>query len=131
MTVGSCLCGAVAFEVGDINGGVYKCHCSRCRKAFGGASSAAVLVDSKVFRWLRGEQQIRLYEFESGFRRFFCESCGCVLPQHVESLAMYWVPAGLFDEDPGVALTSHIYVDSKASWEVLDENTPCLQQGFV
>lgn len=131
MTVGSCLCGAVVFEVGRINGGVYKCHCSRCRKAFGGASSAAVLVDCDTFSWQRGEAEIRLYELESGFKRYFCQCCGSVLPQHVKSLAMYWVPAGLFDEDPGVALSAHIFVASKAAWEVLDEHTPCLQEGFV
>jgi hypothetical protein len=130
MTAGSCLCKAVAFEVSGFSSGIYKCHCSKCRKAFGGASSAAVLVDEAAFQWLRGGDRVRLYETESGFKRYFCECCGCLLPQLVASLGLFWVPAGLFDEDPGVALATHIHVDSKAPWEVLDEQTPCLQEGF-
>ena len=131
MTAGSCLCKAVAFEVSGFSSGIYKCHCSKCRKAFGGASSAAVLVDEAAFQWLRGGDRVRLYETESGFKRYFCECCGCLLPQLVASLGLFWVPAGLFDEDPGVALATHIHVDSKAPWEVLDEQTPCLQEGFA
>lgn len=130
MTAGSCLCKAVAFEVSGFSSGIYKCHCSKCRKAFGGASSAAVLVDEAAFQWLRGDDRVRLYETESGFKRYFCECCGCLLPQLVASLGLFWVPAGLFDEDPGVALATHIHIDSKAPWEVLDEQTPCLQEGF-
>ena len=130
MTAGSCLCKAVAFEVSGFSSGIYKCHCSKCRKAFGGASSAAVLVDEAAFQWLRGSDRVRLYEAESGFKRYFCECCGCLLPQLVASLGLFWVPAGLFDEDPGVALATHIHIDSKAPWEVLDEQTPCLQEGF-
>ena len=131
MTVGSCLCKAVSFEVSEFSSGIYKCHCSKCRKAFGGASSAAVLVDDTAFQWLRGSDRMRVYETDSGFKRYFCDCCGCLLPQSVERLGLVWVPAGLFDEDPGLALASHIHVDSKASWEVLDEETPCLPAGFA
>ena len=59
MVTGGCLCGAVRFEVHEFSGGIFKCHCSKCRKAFGGASSAAALAPEAAFCWATGEEQIR------------------------------------------------------------------------
>ena len=130
MTTGSCLCGAVQFDVSACSSGIFKCHCSKCRKAFGGASSAALLASENDFNWLQGNDQIREYRMDSGFRRFFCDNCGSILPQHLPSHGLYWIPAGLLDGDPGVPLKKHIHVRSKAPWEVLDEHTARLQEGF-
>lgn len=130
MTSGGCLCGAVRFEVSEFSGGVFKCHCSKCRKAFGGASSAAVLVARDAFEWTQGEQEVREYRRSENFLRRFCPRCGGLLPQYLEDFGKYWVPAGLLDSDPGLSLRAHVYVDSKAPWEVLDPDTPRRPQGF-
>ncbi|MDX1735980.1 MAG: GFA family protein, partial [Halioglobus sp.] len=118
------------FAVSEFYMGVFKCHCSKCRKAFGGASSAAALCREEAFTWLAGEEGVREYRTPSGFLRRFCGSCGSILPQHLPDYAAYWVPAGLLDADPGLTLQRHIHVDSMAPWEVLDPGTPTLQQGF-
>ena len=130
MTTGGCLCGNVRFEVRDFSSGIFKCHCSKCRKAFGGASSAAALCPEGSFAWTRGEQGIREYRASSGFLRRFCPDCGSILPQRLEDYQQYWVPAGLLDGDPGIPLKQHIHVASKAAWEVLDEKTRQLPEGF-
>lgn len=130
MTEGGCLCGAVRFSVREFRGGVLKCHCSKCRKAFGGASSAAAICAEDAFAWVDGESGIREYRTPSGFLRRFCGDCGAILPQYLPEYSAYWVPAGLLEADAGLSLRHHIHVDSKAAWEVLDEHTPALGQGF-
>ena len=127
---GGCLCGNVRFEVSEFSSGIFKCHCSKCRKAFGGASSAAALAPQNAFTWLAGEDSAREFRASSGFLRRFCSDCGSILPQHLPDYGAWWIPAGLFDTDPGIPLKQHIHVDSKAAWEVLDEHTRQLPEGF-
>ena len=91
MVEGGCLCGAVRFAVTGFKGGIFKCHCSRCRKAFGGASSAAAFVDEGQFSWLQGEGDVREFQCDSGFTRRFCPDCGSILPQHLADYRMHWV----------------------------------------
>lgn len=55
MTKGSCLCGSIRFEVEAFGSDIYKCHCSKCRKGFGGASSAVALAPEEKFSWLQGK----------------------------------------------------------------------------
>ena len=130
VTQGGCLCGNVRFAVREFSGGIFKCHCSKCRKAFGGASSAAALALEDAFEWFSGAATVREYRASPGFLRRFCPDCGAILPQHLPDYGAWWIPAGLLDEDPGIPLRQHIHVDSKAAWEVLDEHTPRLPQGF-
>ncbi len=127
---GGCLCAQVQFSVSAFSSAIFKCHCSKCRKAFGGASSAAALVPEANFTWISGAESVREYQTESGFKRRFCPQCGSILPQALPEHALVWVPAGLFDVDPGIPLKQHIHVESKAAWEVLDATTKQLPQGF-
>jgi len=130
MTSGGCLCGAVRFEVSAFRSGIFKCHCSKCRRAFGGASSAAAFTDEDAFRWLQGSEGIREFTCDSGFTRRFCTACGSILPQFLPEYKMHWVPVGLLDSDPGIRLKHHIHVDSMAPWEILDADTPRHGEGF-
>ena len=130
MTTGGCLCSAVRFEVGEFCSDIFKCHCSRCRKAFGGASSAAALAPRNALQWLQGEQRVKEFRLDSGFTRRFCPACGSLLPQFLPDYNLYWIPVGLLDSDPGIALKHHIHVKSKAPWEVLDSQTRQLDGGF-
>ncbi len=130
MTEGGCLCGAVRFRVGEFSSAIFKCHCSKCRKAFGGASSAAAVVGEGAFEWLQGRAAIREFQSESGFKRCFCSDCGSVLPQFLPDYKQYWIPVGLLDADPGIRLKQHIHVNSKAAWEILDADTRQHGEGF-
>lgn len=130
MTEGGCLCGAVRFRIGKFCSAIFKCHCSKCRKAFGGASSAAALAGEDAFSWLQGSEGIREYQSGSGFKRCFCPDCGTILPQHLPDHKVYWVPVGLLDSDPGIRLQQHIHVNSMAAWEILDDQTRQHGEGF-
>jgi hypothetical protein len=130
MTEGGCLCGGVRFSVSEFKSAIFKCHCSKCRKAFGGASSAAALTAQEAFSWLQGAEVVREYRCDSGFTRRFCPDCGSVLPQYLPEYNLYWVPVGLLDSDPGIRLKQHIHVASRAAWELLDNETRQHPEGF-
>ena len=130
MIEGGCLCGGVRFSIRAFDSGIFKCHCSKCRKSTGGASSAAVLVAEEHFSWLQGAEGVRDYRSESGYTRRFCAACGSAVPQLLQEHQRYWVPAGLLDADPGVPLKHHIHVNSKAAWEILDSHARQHGEGF-
>ena len=130
MTEGGCLCGEVRFSVECFDSSVFKCHCSLCRKTFGGASSAAALAAESSFRWLKGREQVHEYRCESGFLRRFCPRCGSVVPQFLPDYQLQWIPMGLLDTDPGLTLKHHIHVASKADWEIIDDEARQHAQGF-
>ena len=130
MTEGSCLCGGVRFEISEFSTDIYKCHCSRCQKRFGGASSAAALAAENDFLLISGSDLMCRFQSSAGFGSVFCKSCGSILPIHMPEQNLYWVPVGLLDSDPGIPLTRHIHVNSKAAWEILDHDAERLPEGF-
>jgi len=52
---GSCLCGAVRFEIAPPSVAFRYCHCSRCQKVTGAAHAANLFVPMGQFKWLAGE----------------------------------------------------------------------------
>lgn len=127
---GSCLCGEVKFEIDEFPYEIYKCHCSLCRKSFGGASSAATFVPLQSFRWLTSTNEQR--EFSSGetYKRRFCSHCGSIIPGEIKEQQLMWVPMGTLDESPPLRLAKHCYVNSKAEWEILDDQTVQFENEF-
>ena len=59
---GSCLCGAVAYNMSPPFVFFHQCHCSRCRKSSGSAYSANVLVKADQFGWTKGEELVKRWE---------------------------------------------------------------------
>jgi len=117
MLTGSCLCGTVAFTVEGPLPGLYQCHCSLCRKVTGSSNNTATLVATSRFRWVRGEESIRSFVRDTGYRNDFCSHCGSTVPNLTTSGDTVWIPAGLLDEPVGAAVTKHLFVASKAEWD--------------
>ena len=115
---GSCLCGFVSFELRAPLNDIYQCHCSKCRKVSGSASNSAMIINESQFRWLSGKEAIRAFQQISGFKSHFCSQCGCPVPNPTSNNS-YWIPVGLMDEDIPAQMTRHVYVDSKANWDVV------------
>jgi len=130
MTEGGCLCGEVRFAVAAFSSAIFKCHCSKCRKSSGGASSAAATAAASDFTWLRGAEGVREFRTATGYTRRFCPHCGAVVPQFLQEHALFWVPVGLLDSDPGIPLRHHIHVNSRAPWEILDTQARQHAEGF-
>jgi hypothetical protein len=127
---GSCLCGKVAYEVEHGGHTGYFCHCSRCRKARAAAHASNMFVPPARFRWVRGEDQRLSYKVPDAerFTVVFCGSCGSGAPNVRAERAM--LPASTLDGDPGFIALSHIFVGSKAAWDVLPDDGRARHDGF-
>lgn len=117
---GGCFCGAVTYEVSGNLRDARSCHCSRCRKAFSSQASAYALVEPDDFNWVSGESLLATYLSGEDFGHQFCSQCGSTLCGLYKG-AVHGVTLGCVDGDPEVAIGYHIYVGSKATWEVIPQ----------
>ncbi len=78
-----------------------------------------MLLSKNQFRWIAGEENIKVFIKSSGYRVNFCATCGSPVPNPTSVQAGFmWIPAGLLDNPPpSLKVSNHIYVDSKASWD--------------
>ena len=117
---GSCLCGAVEYQITSPMKIFQYCHCSCCRKFTGSAHSANFFVKPKNFKWLQGENSVGRFEHPDAkhFATGFCQVCGSSLPWKNQSGSIVVIPAGTLDEDPGIRPMQNIFWDSRADWYV-------------
>jgi len=115
---GSCLCGAVAYEVKAPVTSFQYCHCSRCRKVSGTAHASNILVKAEQLSWTQGEQQLARFELPEAkaFASCFCKVCGSSLPWVTKNGRWVVVPAGTLDEDPGITPQRSIFWGSRSPW---------------
>ncbi|MCG8505732.1 MAG: GFA family protein [Sphingomonadales bacterium] len=123
MVTGQCNCGAVAFEVRAELSDVFICHCSICRRYTGSSGIAVVIADNQQFRWLRGEDQIAIWEKpDADWQAHFCRLCGSALPGPNDEARMF-IPAGLIsDGGENLRVAHHIWVGSKAVWDEIGDS---------
>ena len=122
---GSCLCGAVAYELSRPLR-MYHCHCSRCRRGRSAAHATNVVAKLDDFRFTRGRDLVAEYKVP-GARFFgvaFCTRCGGEAPRISAERGLVHVPAGTLDTDPGMLPNAHIYVASKAPWFEITGDLP-------
>lgn len=133
---GSCLCGAVAFDIQTDTINAYQCHCSLCRKQSGTASNLATIIENDSFRWLTDTSPIKTWQKDTGFTSSFCGLCGSPVPNQLRDLPYTWVPVGCLEsqsinkqvnsvqgDDEPIAIVAHLCVQSKASWDKLTDIT--------
>ena len=118
---GKCLCGAIEFEIEDDLPNLYQCHCSLCRKVTGSSANAALRITAAQFEWISGCDRVREFTTDSGFKSHFCDTCGSPVPNLTSNDSAYWIPAGLLEEGGELALGAHLYLASRASWDVVAE----------
>lgn len=125
---GECFCGEIHYEVDGELLDARSCHCSRCRKAFSSQASAYALVEPQTFKWTSGESLLSSYVGEHGFGIQFCSKCGSTLCGVFEN-NVHGVTLGCVNGDPGLQIGRHIFVGSKASWEVMPEGVVQFDEG--
>jgi hypothetical protein len=130
-TLGSCLCGDVAYEITGQPVVMYQCHCSRCRKSRGAAHGANLFYKLDNFRWLRGDSLVVDYKLPEAIRFgvAFCGKCGGATPRVIPAHNAVIVPAGPLDTDPGARPAAHIFVGSKAPWFEIADSIPQMMEG--
>jgi len=120
---GGCFCGEVRYALRAPLGAARSCHCSRCRKAFSGAGSAFLPIESAGFDWTRGQSGLRVFESQQGAGIGFCGRCGSTLCGLHEGRVV-GVTLGTLDGDPPVEIGEHIFVGSKAGWDHIGGPAP-------
>jgi hypothetical protein len=120
---GSCLCGAVRFELTEAPLSASYCHCTRCQKRSGTAASANAAVRPGSVRLLSGEELVTWFVPPDGADKAFCSACGSALfsrPAGTEEPQA--VRLGLFDVDPGVRPELRQFVTYAAVWEEIPDD---------
>ena len=126
--IGECFCGKVKYQVDGRLRDARSCHCSRCRKAFSSQASAYALVDPSKFKWLSGKDILTSYIGSHGFGLQFCSQCGSTLCGILNGV-VHGVTLGCVNGDPKIEIGKHIYVGSKAQWEIIPEGVPQFNEG--
>jgi hypothetical protein len=126
MYKGSCLCGAVSFEVeGDIPPPT-ACHCSKCRKHSGHFEASTDVPRSAVT--VHGSDKVTWYHSSEKVRRGFCSICGSSLfwdPIYKDWTA---ISMGAFDKPTDTKLVRHIFVADKGDYYDIADGLPQNQQ---
>jgi hypothetical protein len=125
---GECFCGSIKYKIDGKVKDARSCHCSRCRKAFSSQASAYALVEPNEFEWLEGEELLTSYDSQPSFGLQFCSRCGSTLCG-THNGAVHGVTLGCLNENPEIEVGYHIFVGSKASWEVIPEGVTSYVEG--
>jgi len=131
MYQGSCLCGEVGYEIhGEIHN-IVCCHCSECRKAQGSAYATNGVVAETDFKILSGEHLLTSYTPSPGYIKLFCSRCGSpIFSKSEQKLGVVRIRIGTIESDIQERPMAHIFVGSKANWEVIEDSLPKCE-GFM
>ena len=120
---GECYCRAVSFTVQDAFEYALYCHCSECRRRTGAASKPFAGVRASALNFISGDEVIlRLGEVDG--HHASCSKCGTLLYSLVRDGAYIHVSLGALIDPPTITPTAHIFVGSKAPWEVICDGLP-------
>ena len=117
---GSCLCGAVRYEVTGALRDVVLCHCAMCRKTHG--HIGAYTATPKESLRLTEARGLKWYRSSAHARRGFCSECGGSLffdPVNKDYMA---IAAGTLDPPTGLKTVVQLHVASASDYYRIDES---------
>lgn len=118
MYKGSCLCGAVMYELAAAPKAATHCHCRMCQKQHGAAFATYVSVKKTEFRYLAGEALLTVYKSSAHIRRKFCSQCGSNIEWSGSEKYPDWVSVAIATLDTPFKPEhiKDIHLESKACW---------------
>ena len=122
MLTGSCLCGAVKFEVEGELGPPDACHCTQCRKVSGHYWASTDVPRTALT--IHGEFNVAWFRSSEKVQRGFCSTCGATLfwdPIQKEKIG---ISMGAFDSPTGTRLAMHIFVADKGDYYDITDGLP-------
>lgn len=122
MHTGSCLCGAVRFEVAGELRPPDACHCTQCRRHSGHYFVSTDLPRAAVT--IHGADKVTWFHSSEKVRRGFCGTCGSSLfwdPVHRDMIA---VAMGAFDRPTGTRIAIHVHVADKGDYYDITDDLP-------
>ncbi len=118
MKTGSCLCGAVAYELNGPLDDVLACHCTQCRKQTGHYWASTHCADADL-RFSR-QDGLKWYQSSDIAKRGFCKECGSTLFwKKLDGSPVTSVSAGTIDGKTGLKLGGHIFVRDAGDYYVI------------
>ena len=124
MNKGSCLCGAITFEVSKFQPLVGHCHCTMCQKFHGAAFSTFGEVKREHLFWHSGVELLSHYRASNDSVRCFCQRCGSSLlfeSRFNRDANTVEIALASFDELEPIKPDAHIYCASKAKWLAIND----------
>ncbi len=126
MVKGSCLCGAVQFELVAPLREAIACHCTQCRKTSGHYWSATSVPHERFH--LTADRGLRWFRSSQTARRGFCGDCGASLFWQPDDEPRIAVAAGALDKPTGIRETLHIFCDDRGDYYDLPDGVACRGQ---
>ncbi|MGF6150099.1 hypothetical protein QFZ84_001071 [Pseudomonas fluorescens] len=124
---GSCLCGAVKYEIQSRPKVLSHCHCSQCRKSHGAAFASYGSVLRSDLHLVQGADGIKSYPSSESVLRQFCAECGSSLFwSRSQGAYAEWISIamGTLDSTFTSDKQKHIEVVSKATWYEIQDHWP-------
>ncbi|MDE0367568.1 MAG: GFA family protein [Gammaproteobacteria bacterium] len=122
MISGRCECGRVRYEVDGAIVDFSHCHCSQCRRLHGAAYATFAGVLRKNFRYVSGEEDVRVYASSEKNDRVFCGICGSAILVASSQYPDYlYLSMSTVQGDPPRPEGYHQYVSSKAPWHEITD----------
>lgn len=122
MKTGSCLCGAVTFQVSCALKAPDACHCTQCRK-FSGHFFVSTDVPRSAVR-ITGDENISWFQSSPRVRRGFCRICGSSLFFDPPTKDWIGIAMGAFDGASGTSTELHIFVAEKGDYYQIADGLP-------
>ena len=122
---GSCLCGAIRYEIHGEIGEVIQCHCKRCRKANGTAFATNAPIKKADFKIVQGEHLLKKFASTPTTARCFCSECASpIISIKAETPDTYRLRIGTLDTPLEHKLVMHIFTAYKAEWDTICDGLP-------
>ncbi|MCA9676174.1 MAG: GFA family protein [Kofleriaceae bacterium] len=122
MLHGSCLCGAVRFDVaGDLKP-PDACHCTQCRKSSGHYFSSTDVARTALT--VHGAEHVTWYRSSEKVQRGFCATCGSSLFWDPIGNERIGIAMGAFDGPTGTRQYIHIHVATKGDYYDIADGLP-------
>jgi hypothetical protein len=127
---GSCLCGAVAYEVDQLDRPIVHCHCRSCRKAHAARFAPTVGVLHTHFRWTQGTEKLTAFVSSPGKTRLFCSVCDSQMIAQRDGQSMVLLRLATLDEAPIPHPSMHIWMSHEVSWLRDADGTPHYEEWY-
>ncbi len=99
------------------------CHCSECRRRTGAAAKPFAGARAQALKITSGDDAILRFGESEGYHAS-CGKCGSLLYSLVRDATYVHVPLGALIDPPTIKPRAHIFVGSKAPWELICDNLP-------